>query len=333
MTALTKKDFVANQEIRWCPGCGDYNILSAVQKTLPELEIPREKIVFISGIGCSSRFPYYMNTYGFHTIHGRAMAIATGLKISNPELSVWVITGDGDGLSIGGNHLLHTIRRNLDINIILFNNQIYGLTKGQYSPTSEIGTVTKSSPFGSIDNPLHPLSVALAAEATFVARTYDKNPKHMSEIFALAAKHKGVSFVEVYQNCIIFNDGVFDNITGKESRDENTLMLEHGKPLIFGKESEKGIIIEGSQPRVVNVKDVGIYDIHIHNAEKSNPDYAFSLTRFHLPEYPVPMGVFRKVQKPIYNELFNIQINDVIKEKGKGNLHNLLYSGDTWEVN
>ncbi len=221
----------------------------------------------------------------------------------------------------------------MDINIILFNNQIYGLTKGQYSPTSELGTVTKSSPFGTIDNPLHPLSVALAAEATFVARTYDKNPKHMSEIFEAAAKHKGISFVEVYQNCIIFNDGVFENVTGKEVRDDHTLMLEHGKPLIFGKDRDKGIIIEGTQPRVVKIEDVGIYDIHIHNAQKVNPDYAFALTRFHLPEYPTPMGIFREVKKPIYNDLFNIQINEVIKQKGKGDLNKLLYSGDVWEVN
>ncbi|MCE9500361.1 MAG: 2-oxoacid:ferredoxin oxidoreductase subunit beta [Leptospira sp.] len=330
--ALTKKDFMSSQEIRWCPGCGDYGILAAVQKTMPELGIAKEKVVFVSGIGCSSRFPYYMNTYGFHTIHGRAPAIATGLKVSNPDLSVWVITGDGDGLSIGGNHLIHCIRRNLDLNILLFNNQIYGLTKGQYSPTSEYGKVTKSTPFGSIDAPLQPLSIAIGAEATFVARTHDKSQKHMSEMIERAAKHKGTSFVEIYQNCNIFNDGAHDAYTGKDTREENSITLEHGKHLLFGKNNEKGIMIDESIPKVVNVADVGLDSIHIHDEKRMNPDYAFLLSRLHHPSFPVPMGVLRDVEKPIYEEELQKQIETVTQKKGKGDIKNLIYSGELWEV-
>lgn len=329
---LTKKDFSSDQEIRWCPGCGDYGILSAIQKTMPEIGVPKEKIVFISGIGCSSRFPYYMNTYGFHTIHGRAPAFASGLKITNPDLSVWVITGDGDGLSIGGNHLIHAIRRNMDINIILFNNEIYGLTKGQYSPTSLVGTVTKSSPFGSIDTPFRSLSVALGAEATFVARTYDKNQKHMAETFRRAAAHTGTSFIEVLQNCVIFNDGIHDATVGKEVRDDAIIYLEHDKPLLFGKNKEKGLIIQESNAHVVDVAKSGLKNIHVHDETRYRPSYAFLLSRLYGPKSPVPMGVFRKIQKPIYHKTLDEQISRVEEEKGKGNLEKLLYSGETWTV-
>ncbi len=329
---LTKKDFATDQEIRWCPGCGDYGILSAVQKTLPELGIPKEKFVFVSGIGCSSRFPYYMNTYGFHTIHGRAPAIATGVKIANPELSVWVITGDGDGLSIGGNHLIHAIRRNIDINIILFNNQIYGLTKGQYSPTSEFGKVTKSSPYGSLDSPLSPLSLALGAEATFVARTYDKNQKHMSEMLERAAKHKGTSFIEVFQNCIIFNDGAHDASISKDARDEHTIHIEHGKPLTFGKENEFGIKIDEFKPKVVEVSKSGLDSVAVHDEKRMNSDYAFMLSRMNLPEFPVPMGVLRSVEKPSYEVEVKKQIDQVVAKKGSGDLKKLLYSGEIWDI-
>jgi 2-oxoglutarate/2-oxoacid ferredoxin oxidoreductase subunit beta len=329
---LTKKDFVSDQEIRWCPGCGDYGILSAVQKSLATLDIPKENFVFVSGIGCSSRFPYYMNTYGFHTIHGRAPAFATGLKITNPSLSVWVITGDGDGLSIGGNHLVHAIRRNMDIHIILFNNEIYGLTKGQFSPTTEFGTVTKSTPFGTIDNPLKPLSVAIASEATFVARTYDRNQKHLSEIFERAARHKGTSFVEVLQNCIIFNDGAHEAVVGKEHRDNTALHIEHGKPLLFGNDKKKGISIEGFKARIVDVNQEGLDAVTVHDETIYSPDYAFLLSRMSNPDFPVPMGVLRAVEKPCYEDLIHEQIAKVKASKGEGNIHDLIYSGDLWDV-
>src|SRR5580700_5588938 len=271
-TALNRKDFVSDQEVRWCPGCGDYAILAAVQKTMPEFGIAPENTVFISGIGCSSRFPYYMNTYGFHSIHGRAPAFATGLKVANPELSVWVITGDGDGLSIGGNHLLHAMRRNVDLKIVMFNNEIYGLTKGQYSPTSRPGTKTKSSPGGSVESPLRPLSIALGAEATFVARTMDVDIKHLTETLKRAAEHKGTAFVEVYQNCVIFNDGVFDYAADKTSRADNTLYLEHGKPLVFGKARDKGIRLNPSDltVEVVPIRDGKTDGLLVHN--ESTPE-------------------------------------------------------------
>ncbi|MCB1157439.1 MAG: 2-oxoacid:ferredoxin oxidoreductase subunit beta [Leptospiraceae bacterium] len=330
--ALTKKDFASDQDVRWCPGCGDYGILSAIQKTMPELGIPKEKVVFISGIGCSSRFPYYMNTYGFHTIHGRAPSFATGVKITNPELSVWVITGDGDGLSIGGNHLIHSIRRNLDINIILFNNEIYGLTKGQYSPTSERGTVSKSSPYGSLEAPFKPISIALGAEASFVARTHDKNQKHMSDIFLRAAQHKGTSFVEVLQNCVIFNDGIHDPVYGREVREDNTITLEHGKPMIFGKNNDKGISLDGSKASIVDITKEGLDAVSIHDENRENPDHAFVLSRMMQPHYPVPMGVFRDVERPTYETQLHAQVNQVEREKGEGDLKKLLFSDETWEV-
>lgn len=331
-TQLTKKDFVSNQEIRWCPGCGDYGILAAVQKTLPDLGVPLEKFAFISGIGCSSRFPYYINTYGFHTIHGRAPAVAAGLKIANPDLSVWVITGDGDGLSIGGNHLIHAIRRNLDINIIFFNNRIYGLTKGQFSPTSALGSITKSSPYGTIDPPFRPLSVAIGAEATFVARTYDKSQKHMSEVIEAAFRHKGTSFIEVLQNCAIFNDGVHDDVYGKEVRDDTTIVLEQGKPLIFGANQDKGIVMEGSVAKVVSLSDTPAEKIHIHDETVPSPDYAFLLSRMENPQFPVPMGVLRNVKAPVYEDMVQTQIESAIQKKGEGSLHDLIYTEDTWEI-
>ena len=329
---LTKKDFVSDQEVRWCPGCGDYAILAAIQKTMPELGIERENIVVISGIGCASRFPYYMNTYGFHTIHGRAPTLATGLKIARPELSVWVITGDGDSLSIGGNHLIHAIRRNVNINILLFNNEIYGLTKGQYSPTSQQGLVTKSTPFGSLDTPFQGLSLALGAEATFVARTFDTDIKGLGEITKAAAAHQGTSFVEIYQNCVIFNDGAFADVTDKEVRSDHLLMLEHGQPLLFGKNKDKGIRIRDFAPEVVNVADVGLDDIHVHDAHLKDPGYAFLLSRMKQPEFPVPMGVLRAVDRPVYEQEVEKQNQAVLEQKGQGDIQKLLHSGDLWEI-
>ncbi|NDD27559.1 MAG: 2-oxoacid:ferredoxin oxidoreductase subunit beta [Proteobacteria bacterium] len=331
---LTKKDFISDQEVRWCPGCGDYAILAQVQKIMPELGVPREDVVFVSGIGCSSRFPYYMNTYGFHSIHGRAPAVATGVKLANPNLQVWVITGDGDGLSIGGNHLVHAIRRNLDINIILFNNRIYGLTKGQYSPTSELGKKTKSSPFGTLETPLNPLSVALASEATFVARTIDNDLNHLSTVLKRAAAHKGVSFVEVYQNCVIFNDGAFDAFGEKKVRADQTVLLEHGKPLVFGKDRNKGIRLKGIHPEVVTIGENGVTeaDLLVHDEATEEPTLAWFLSRMNPPEFPVPMGVFRAVEHPTYEALLDEQIANVQKAKGKGDLNSLLRAGDTWTV-
>src|SRR5882762_7022687 len=280
LPVLKPADFESDQDVRWCPGCGDYSILAQVQKVMPSLGIPREKIVFISGIGCSSRFPYYMNTYGFHTIHGRAPTFATGLKVSRPDLQVWVVTGDGDGLSIGGNHLIHAIRRNVDIKIILFNNEIYGLTKGQYSPTSRMGTRTKSSPLGSIENPLRPLSLAIGAEDTFVARTLDVDINHLTEILKRASAHKGTAFIEIYQNCKIFNDGVFDYATDKSIKADNTLFLEHGKPLIFGKDRNKGIRLNGLDPEVVTLgSGINVDDLVIHDERAEEPTMAYLLSR------------------------------------------------------
>ncbi|HWP44574.1 MAG TPA: 2-oxoacid:ferredoxin oxidoreductase subunit beta [Blastocatellia bacterium] len=331
---LTRKDLVSDQEVRWCPGCGDYAILAQVQKVLPELGIKRENMVFVSGIGCSSRFPYYMNTYGFHTIHGRAPAFATGIKASNPELSVWVITGDGDALSIGGNHLIHAIRRNLDINIILFNNRIYGLTKGQYSPTSEFGKKTKSTPFGVIDYPLNPLSVALAAEATFVARSVDTHTQHLQMIIERAMRHKGVSFVEVYQNCNIFNDGAFDMFTERDVKDDRMIELEHGKPLVFGKERNRGIRMRADMHlEVVELGDqVSEADLIVHNEKAPDSYLAYMLARMEYPHYPVPVGVFRDVQKPTYEDLLKEQIDTAIERMGPGDLEKLIHSGDTWVI-
>src|SRR5436189_174105 len=311
---LTKKDFESDQDVRWCPGCGDYAILSAVQKTMPDLGIPKENIVFISGIGCSSRFPYYMNTYGFHTIHGRAPAIATGIKCANPELSVWVITGDGDALSIGGNHFIHAIRRNLDINYILFNNRIYGLTKGQYSPTSEFGKKTKSTPLGTIDYPVNPLSLAIASESTFVARAIDIDVKHLGTMVEAAAKHKGISFIEVYQNCNIFNDGAFDYFAERGVRSDRVLYLEHGKPMIFGKERNKGIRMNGAHPEVVTIGENGTTenDLLVHDINLADPSVAFMLARMEQPNFPQPVGIVRAVERSTYGGLMHEQIDAAI---------------------
>jgi 2-oxoglutarate/2-oxoacid ferredoxin oxidoreductase subunit beta len=334
---LTKADFVSGQEVRWCPGCGDYAILSIVQKVMPELGMPREKIVFVSGIGCSSRFPYYMNTYGFHTIHGRAPAIALGVKCGNPDLSVWLISGDGDSLSIGGNHFIHAIRRNLDINYLLFNNRIYGLTKGQYSPTSERGKVNKSAPMGVIERPINPSALALANDATFVARTMDNDVKHLASIIKAAAEHKGVSFVEIYQNCIIFNDGAFDYFSDRGVRSDRVLYLEHGKPMIFGKELNKGIRVIGMQPEVVTIGENGITvnDLMVHDVYSPDPLLAFMLARMEYQEesqFPQPVGIFRAVQQPTYEDLMLQQIDAALSQQGKGNLEKLFNSGDKWVV-
>jgi 2-oxoglutarate/2-oxoacid ferredoxin oxidoreductase subunit beta len=330
---LKRQDFVSDQEVRWCPGCGDYSILAQTQKSLPELGIPREKYVFVSGIGCSSRFPYYVNTYGFHGIHGRAPAIATGIKASRPDLSVWVITGDGDSLSIGGNHFMHVIRRNVDINLILFNNRIYGLTKGQYSPTSEFGKKTKSTPQGSIDYPINPLCVALANEATFVARSIDVDVKHLSSIISQAAHHKGISFVEVFQNCNIFNDGAFKHFTEREFKEDRIINLEDGKPLVFGKDRNKGIRLNGLKLEVVELGNgITEADLLVHDAHAADSNLAYMLARMDYPDFPVPVGVFRSVAKPTYEELLEAQVQDSISRMGPGNLEKLLNSGDTWII-
>jgi 2-oxoglutarate ferredoxin oxidoreductase subunit beta len=333
LPVLTAADFASDQDVRWCPGCGDYSILAQMKKVLPQIGIPREKTVFISGIGCSSRFPYYMNTYGIHSIHGRAPAVATGLKSVRPDLFVWVITGDGDGLSIGGNHLMHAIRRNLDINIVLFNNRIYGLTKGQYSPTSPLGKVTKSTPMGAIDNPLHPLSIAIGCEATFVARTIDVHIKHLGMVLQRAAEHKGTSFVEVYQNCNVFNDGAYDYATDRETKFDTTLELDHGKPLIFGKNRDRGIRLQGMQPEIVELgKGISEDDLLFHDEKAADPSLAYLLSRMHHPEFPEPIGVFRAVERPVYDELLNNQINEARKARGDGDLQKLFNSGETWTI-
>lgn len=332
LPVLNAKDFASDQDVRWCPGCGDYSILAQMKKMMPSLGVPREKIVFISGIGCSSRFPYYMNTYGMHSIHGRAPAVATGLKATRPELQVWVITGDGDALSIGGNHLMHCIRRNLDVNIVMFNNRIYGLTKGQYSPTSPLGKVTKSSPVGSIDNPLHPLSIAIGCEGTFVARTIDVNVKHLGQTLKRAAEHKGTAFVEVYQNCNIFNDGAWKYATDKDCKADNTVELEHGKPLIFGKNREKGIRLNGIHPEVVELgKGISEDDLLFHDEKAPEPTLAHLLSRMHYPEFPEPIGVFRCIDAPKYDALLNDQVAEARDKKG-AELNKLFSSGDTWTV-
>jgi 2-oxoglutarate ferredoxin oxidoreductase subunit beta len=330
----TKKDWTSDQEVRWCPGCGDYSILMAMQMLMPELGVRREDTVFVSGIGCAARLPYYMNTYGIHGIHGRAPAIATGLAVSRPDLHVWVITGDGDALSIGGNHLIHALRRNVNITIVLFNNQIYGLTKGQYSPTSEMGKVTKSTPFGSVDFPFNPVSLALGAESTFVARTHDMDRKHMMETFRRAHDHKGSAFVEVYQNCNVFNDGAFEEITGREQRASMLIPLEHGQPIRFGPDLEKGVMLDGQgRARIVDVSEVGEDNILIHDEAREEPGLAFMLSRLARgPHEPTPIGVFRAVQRPHYGEAMLGQLLDAQQQKGPGDLHQLLTSGATWEV-
>jgi 2-oxoglutarate/2-oxoacid ferredoxin oxidoreductase subunit beta len=331
--ALTRKDFISDQEVRWCPGCGDYAILAQVQKVLADLKVPRENYVFVSGIGCSSRLPYYVNTYGFHTIHGRAPAIATGVKTYRPDLSVWVVTGDGDGLSIGGNHLMHALRRNVDLKILLFNNRIYGLTKGQYSPTSEFGKRTKSTPAGSIDYPLHPLSFAIGVGATFIARTIDSDTNHLAWTLDQAGRHKGASFVEIFQNCVIFNDDAFKDVTDRTVRPDNSVLLEHGKPLIFGKERNKGIRMNGFKPEVVTLGEgVSEKDILVHDAKNADPSYAFLLANMELPELPVPIGIFRSVEKPTYEDLLHTQVAKAKQAQGEGDLRKILFDTETWTV-
>ncbi len=332
LPAPTRKDFVTSNDVRWCPGCGDYAILNSLQRTFPELGVPRENFAVISGIGCSSRFPFYMNTYGFHTIHGRAPTVATGVKIANPDLSVWIVTGDGDGLSIGGNHMLHLLRRNLNVTVLLFNNRIYGLTKGQYSPTSPTGTKTKTTPTGSIDHPLNPLLFALGAEATFIARTVDNNPKHMVETFKAAHEHQGVSFVEIFQNCVIFNDAVWDAVYGKQNRDDQLLMLEAGKPLLFGKNKDKGIRLNGLVPEVIDAASAAPGEIIIHQPDHPSPLYSHMLATFGLPDFPTPMGVIRQIQRPTYDSLVHSQIADAKAKKGQGSWQELLHGPSTWTV-
>lgn len=334
LPVLTAKDFTSDQEVRWCPRCGDYSILAQIKKVLPTLGIPKENFVFISGIGCSSRFPYYMNTYGMHSIHGRAPAIATGMKVTRPELQVWVITGDGDSLSIGGNHFMHMIRRNVDLKVILFNNQIYGLTKGQYSPTSPEGKKTKSSPYGSIDSPLTPISIALGANATFVAKSVDVDIKHLCMVLERAAKHKGTAIVEVYQDCNVFNTGAFEFASKKDRKQDNCIYLEHGKPMIFGKERNKGIRLNQlNQPEVVELgKEIKEADLLLHDEKAEDSTLAFMLSQMRYPESPEPMGIFRAVERPTYDEMLNNQVAEVTRQKGPGDLETLLNSGDTWVV-
>jgi 2-oxoglutarate ferredoxin oxidoreductase subunit beta len=333
-TALTKKDFESDQEVRWCPGCGDYAILSTVQGLMPQLGIERHNIVFVSGIGCSSRFPYYMNTYGIHGIHGRAPAIGTGLATARPDLHVWVITGDGDALSIGGNHLIHALRRNVNFVILLFNNQIYGLTKGQYSPTSEVGKVTKSTPFGSVDYPFNPVALALGAEATFVARSVDVDRQHLTTVLKRAAEHQGSAFVEVYQNCNIFNDGAFDLLTGKEHKTENQIRLQHGKPIRFGASDERGIVMapDGAL-KMVDVAEVGEDKLLVHDEHREEPSLAFALAHIATgPTMPTPIGIFREVKRPVYGAAMDQQLVAAREKLGPGDLSKLLTSGDTWDV-
>ncbi len=332
---LTAKDFTTDQEVRWCPGCGDYSILAQVQKVMPTLGIPKENFVIISGIGCSSRFPYYMNTYGMHSIHGRATAIASGLKATRPELSIWIVTGDGDSLSIGGNHTIHLLRRNFDVNILLFNNQIYGLTKGQYSPTSEQQKITKSTPAGSIDHPFNPLSLALGADASFIARSMDRDPKHLQAMLLRAHGHHGASLLEIYQNCNIFNDAAFEIFTDKSSKMEAGLFLEHGQPLLFGNDKNYGIRLDGYKPQLVSMSDYGAGDLWIH--DEQDLFKAQILTRlFDNPEkeghLPRPFGVFYANERPTYEDAMKLQIEEVIASKGKGNLDKLLEGKETWVI-
>ena len=330
---LKKKDFQSDQEVRWCPGCGDYAILSAVQSVLPELGIPKEKFVVVSGIGCSSRFPYYMDTYGFHSIHGRAPAIATGIKVARPDLEVWIATGDGDAMSIGGNHLIHTLRRNVGVKILMFNNRIYGLTKGQYSPTSERGKRTKSSPYGSVDYPFNPLSLAIGSGATFVARSVDIFVKHLQETLRRAAAHEGAAYIEVYQNCNIFNDGAFRHMTDKNSRDDNVVYLEHGKPLVYGKEDNKGIRLSGTRLEVIElVGHLGPENCLVWDEDEPNPAIAFMLAQMGPPDFPTPIGVLRAVEAPRYDEGVTRQIEQQIEIQGQGSLEDLIYSGELWTV-
>jgi len=327
MSDLKAKDFKTDQEVRWCPGCGDYAILAALQSFMPELGLPRENIVFISGIGCAARFPYYMETYGMHSIHGRAPAIATGLSVSRPDLSVWVVTGDGDALSIGGNHLIHSLRRNVNLKILLFNNQIYGLTKGQYSPTSPLGTVTKSTPLGSLDRPFNPISLAIGAEATFVARSIDTDRAHLTEVLRAAAHHRGAAFVEIFQNCNIFNDGAFDFVRDDKT---NRIYLEHDQPIRFGENGEKGVrqLRDGS----VEVFE-GDGEPLVHDVRLEQPSLAFALSRLTQDTSgATPIGIFRDVEAPVYDDLMGEQLEQSVSQRGEGGLEALLHSGETWSV-
>ncbi|MDX1691368.1 MAG: 2-oxoacid:ferredoxin oxidoreductase subunit beta [Acidimicrobiia bacterium] len=332
-TRYSRQDFQSDQEVRWCPGCGDYTILASVQNFLADLDVDRERIVFISGIGCSSRFPYYMNTYGMHSIHGRAPAIASGLAVANPDLDVWVVTGDGDGLSIGGNHLIHAMRRNINVKVLLFNNQIYGLTKGQYSPTSEQGKRTKSSPMGSVDYPFNPISLVLGAEASFVARTIDMDRNHTIEMLQRAHDHPGAAFLEIYQNCNVFNDKAFVALTGKQERVQNRINLTHGEPVVFGEDDSKGIVVRNGEATIVDVADVGLDAIHVHDEHREDPTVAFALSRLsHGPYGPTPVGVFRDVRRPVYEHELSQQILDAVHDRGPGDMGDLVASTGSWTV-
>lgn len=331
----TSKDFSSDIDVKWCPGCGDYSILAQVQRTSPDFGELKENMVWVSGIGCSSRFPYYMNTYGFHGIHGRAAAIASGVKIANPKLQVWVATGDGDMLSIGGNHFIHACRKNINLKILLFNNKIYGLTKGQYSPTSDKGQVTKSSPHGTVDWPFNAIKLATGAGATFVARSIDRDPKHLQEVISRASKHKGLAFIEVYQNCPIFNDGVYSLVTEKETKADNVVVLEHGKPLLFGPKKTKGIKLDGMNPVIIDLEDGkhSISDCLVHDEFDENPTRVFLLGRFtDIPGFPTPIGVFRQFSKPSYDEEYEAQVEKITNKNGKGTYEKLMLSSNTWEV-
>lgn len=329
---MTRKDLISDQDVRWCPGCGDYAILAQVQKVFPELGIPKEDFLIVSGIGCSSRFPYYMNTYGFHSIHGRAPALASGAKLANPKLSVWVVTGDGDAMSIGGNHLIHMLRRNFDINILMFNNRIYGLTKGQYSPTSELGKVTKSTPLGSLDHPFNPPQLALGASGTFIARTIDREQKHMAATFMAAASHHGTSFVEIYQNCNIFNDGAFADLTEKQTKSETQLVLEHSKPMVFGEKDNKGLILNGAKFEIVTIgENYTMDDVLKHDQHDKNMAMLLSEITYD-PELPVPIGILYEEQKQTYEDMMMEQIQEAKRLNGKGNLEQLFLSSNSWVV-
>jgi 2-oxoglutarate/2-oxoacid ferredoxin oxidoreductase subunit beta len=332
---LTPQDFTLGYPVKWCPGCGGHAVLSSIKKALPESTNKKENVVFVSGIGCSSRFPYYINTYGFHSLHGRAPAIASGIKVANPELDVWLVTGDGDSMAIGGNHFIHILRRNIDVKIILFNNKIYGLTKGQYSPTTPLGSVTKTSPEGTIENPFLPGELAMGANATFYARVVDTDPRMMTEVFIEAAKHKGTALVEVFQNCVIFNNKVHENVTGKEVRDENQLYLKHGEPMLFGKNREKGIIKNGSRFQVAEIGKNGITekDILVHDARNDEDAHHYMLCRMALPEFPIAMGVIRQLKHDVYeSQLFN-QIDESKKKSSVKCVNDLLRSGNTFKIN
>ncbi len=335
MTVLnyTAKDFKSDNEVRWCPGCGDFAIMNAVQRTMAEMNVPHEKFAVISGIGCSSRFPYYMSTYGFHSIHGRATAIASGVKAANPELSVWVATGDGDAMAIGGNHFIHLVRRNIDINVVLFNNKIYGLTKGQYSPTSDRGKVTKTSPFGTIEDSFVPGQLVIGSRGTFYARAVDSNVKHTQQVLSGAAKHEGTSIVEVLQNCVIYNQGIHGEIADPKFRAERQLFLEHGKPMLFGNDNEKGIVMENGKLKAVTIGEgYELEDILVHDAKEVDPTLHMALINMSLPDLPVAMGIIRSVDAPVYDQEMEKQIAEVRKNSKVTSVEQLINSGNTWEV-